>query len=312
MGVLLTRAESSELYRLLAEDTGDIVFKLDRDGFLVEASPAIAGLGVNLPELLIGPHIADLVDPMRAGDLREIHRRVMGGLRVRGWTEFMVRMPSGQQRWFELSLRALSGPGLPAYGALGLLRDIDERKRHEQELFAAEMTDPLTGLTNRRAFMTMLEHLIECDMPGSMVLLDIDHFRAINMKHGHSVGDEVLLLFADSVRRLARSSDIVSRVGGEALGILMPGTSLAQAEANCQRIVSAVGELRQDVAGTRIAITASAGVSRIVGTLDATIQRAEMALFLAKAKGRNRLESDCGSRLAWTGERQVGHARGSC
>lgn len=294
MGVLMTRAESSELYRLLAEDTGDIVLRLDREGFLVDASPAIAGLGVALPELLIGPHIADLVDPLRAGDVREIHRRVMSGHRERGWTEFPARALTGQQRWFELSLRALAGPGGPAYGALGLLRDIDERKRHEHALFAAEMTDPLTGLTNRRAFMSMLEHLIDCDLPGSLVLLDIDHFRAINMRHGHSVGDEVLSLFADLVRRQARSSDIVSRVGGEALGILMPGTSVAQAEANCRRIVCAVGELRREVAGTSIAITASAGVARIVGTLDATIQRAEMALFLAKAKGRNRLESDCG------------------
>jgi diguanylate cyclase (GGDEF)-like protein/PAS domain S-box-containing protein len=301
MGVQLSRAESSELYRLLAEDTGDIVLKTDRDGFIVDASPGIARLGVRLPEMLIGPHLADLVHPKRSGDVRRAHGAVMAGRQFGGWMEFPAN-PAGGERWFELNLRALAAPGSSPYGALGLLRDVDERKRHEQELFAAEMTDPLTGLTNRRAFMAMLEHMIDSDFTGSLALLDLDHFKAINLKLGHSAGDEVLVLFADFVRRLARSSDIVSRVGGETLGLLMPGSSTAQAEANCQRIVTALAEIRHQACGESLAITASAGVARIAGTLDKTIQRAEMALFMAKAKGRNRLECDFGLRLAWDSE----------
>lgn len=303
MGVQLTRAESAELYSLLAEDSGDIVLKTDRHGFITDASPALARLGVVLPEMLFGPHIADLVHPDSSGAVRRAHSSVMAGSKVRGWIEFPVHPGGGEERWFELSLRALAAPGSSPYGALGLLRDIDLRKRHETELFAAEMTDPLTGLTNRRAFMAMLEHMIDSDFAGSLALIDLDHFKAINMKHGHSAGDAVLVLFADLVRRLARRSDIVSRVGGETLGLLMPGSSTAQAEANCRRIVTALAEMRHDICGESLAITASAGVARLAGTLDASIQRAEMALFMAKAKGRNRLECDPGLRLAWDGER---------
>ena len=303
MGVQLSRVESAELYSLLAEDSGDIVLKTDRDGFITDASPALARLGVKLPDMLFGPHIADLVHPKRSDEVRRAHSSVMAGRNVRGWIEFPAHPRAGEERWFELNLRALAAPGSSPYGAIGLLRDIDLRKRHEQELFAAEMTDPLTGLTNRRAFMSMLEHMIDSDFTGSIALLDIDHFKAINMKLGHSAGDEVLVLFADFVRRLARSSDIVSRVGGETLGLLMPGTSTMQAEANCQRIVTALADMRHEVCNQTLAITASAGVARIAGTLDKTIQRAEMALFMAKAKGRNRLECDFGLRLAWEGER---------
>jgi len=303
MGVQLSRAESAQLYSLLAEDSGDIVIKTDRDGFITDASKALARLGISMPGMLFGPHIADLVHPRRSEVVRRAHSSVMAGRGVRGWIEFPAHPRSGGECWFELSLRALTDPGGSPYGAIGLLRDIDLRKRHEQELFAAEMTDPLTGLTNRRAFMSMLEHMIESDFSGSLALLDLDHFKAINMKLGHSAGDEVLVLFADFVRRLARSSDIVSRVGGETLGLLMPGSSTMQAEANCQRIVTALADMRHEVCGESLAITASAGVARIAGTLDKTIQRAEMALFMAKAKGRNRLECDFGLRLAWDRER---------
>ncbi len=305
MGVQLTRAESSELYRLLAEDTGDILFKTDRAGFILDASMAIARLGIDLPDLLIGPHIADLVHPVRAEEVRRAAQSVMAGRQVRGWIEFPARTRMGTERWFELNLRALSGNDGAIYGALGLLRDIDERKRHERELFAAEMTDPLTGLTNRRAFTAMLRHMVAGGQAGCLALLDIDHFKAINMKYGHSAGDRVLVLFAEFVRELARSNDIVSRVGGESLGLLMPGASLARAEAACQRIVSRLGAFRLDIGGQSLAITASAGVARIAGTVDGAIRDAEMALFLAKAKGRNRIESECGMRLAWAGERQA-------
>jgi diguanylate cyclase (GGDEF)-like protein/PAS domain S-box-containing protein len=297
MGVQLSRAESSELYRLLAEDTGDIVIKTDRDGFILDASPAIARLGVVMPEMLIGPHISDLVDPGRANQVRRSHQAVVTGQHSRCRIEFPAPAHLGETCWFELNLRGLAGSGGAIQGAIGLLRDIGERKLHEQVLFAAKMTDPLTGLTNRRAFLAMLEHMIDGGQPGCLALIDIDHFKAINLKYGHSAGDEVLVLFAEFVRERASSNVIVSRVDGESLSLLMPGASATRAAADCRQIVGALGELHLEISGKRLAITASAGVARIDGTPDAVVRRAEMALFLAKAKGRNRLESDCVERL---------------
>lgn len=297
MGVQLSRAESSELYRLLAEDAGDIVFKTDCEGFILEASPAIARLGILMPDMLIGPHISDLVRPDRAGEVRRALGDVISGQLQRGWIEFPALAPFGEDHWFELNLRALTGGNGKLLGALGLLRDIGERKRHEQALFATRMTDPLTGLTNRSAFQAMLGHMVDQGHPGCLALIDIDHFKAINLKYGHSAGDEVLVLFAEFVRGMASSHDIVSRVDGESLSLLMPGASPASARDHCQRIVDALGEMRLEIRGEPLAITASAGVARIEGTPDAVFRRAELALFLAKAKGRNRLESECAPRM---------------
>ena len=301
MGVQLTRAESSQLYRLLAEDTGDIVFKTDREGFILDASPAIARLGIDLAAMLLGPHIADLVHPGRSEDVRGAHRAVVAGRQERGWIEFPTCASSNETRWFELNLRALAGGDGRVYGALGLLRDIDQRKRYEAELFAAEMTDPLTGLTNRRAFVEMLRHMAAGGQPGCVALIELDHFKAVSLKHGHSAGDEVLAQFAEMVARCARSSDIVSRAGDESLGLLMPGASMVKAEARCRGILADLAAGGLATGGNRLAITASAGVARIDSSLDATLRRAEMALFMARAKGRNRLECDFGPQLDWPG-----------
>jgi diguanylate cyclase (GGDEF)-like protein len=157
------------------------------------------------------------------------------------------------------------------------------------------MTDPLTGLTNRQAFVAMLQHLVQANAGGCLAIFDIDHFKAINMQYGQSIGDEVLVSFAEFLRTLVRSDDIVSRIGGESLGVLLLKATPDQAETMCQRIIAALAEIGQF--GRRISVTASAGVARIHGSVDDTIRRAELALFLAKAKGRNRLEMHEDTRL---------------
>lgn len=169
----------------------------------------------------------------------------------------------------------------------------------QEQIFAAAMTDPLTGLTNRKAFIAMLQHLVDTRVGGCLALFDIDHFKTINMKYGQAVGDEVLVVFADLLRTLMRSEDTISRIGSESIGILLPRARADQAEAICARVVTTLSEVRQTAGSQRLAITASAGVARIEGSLDDTLKRAELALFFAKAKGRNRLEMDEGLHFPW-------------
>lgn len=213
------------------------------------------------------------------------------------WVEFPALTKDEGERWFEMQVRCLTDEQDTIYGALCVMRSIDERRRYQSELFAAAMTDPLTGLTNRKAFIDMLGHLVDGKVSGCLALFSIDHFRTINMQYGQAVGDQVLVVFAELLRTLVRADDIVSRVGGESLAVLLPNTSPDEAEAVCRRIVVALAEIREAGGATCLSITASAGVSRIEKSLDDTIKRAELALFFAKTKGRNRLEVDGAGRF---------------
>ena len=299
MEVKFTPRDTSVLYRLLAEDTTDIILKTDRKGYILHASPGIRRLGLALSGQLIGNHIVDLVAPAFSAIVKAEHDAAIAGGQRGRWIEVPALTGTGEKRWFEIQIRALFDEDDRVTGAISVMRNIDERKALEEQLFAAAMTDPLTGLTNRKAFIAMLQHLVDDQIGGCLALFDLDHFKTINMQFGQSVGDEVLVAFSDLLRTMMRSDDIVSRIGSESLGVLLPRATPDQAEAICARVITALSEIRQTAGSSGLTITASAGVARIDGSLDDTLKRAELALFFAKAKGRNRLEMDEGLRFPW-------------
>ncbi|MGN6501191.1 MAG: GGDEF domain-containing protein [Tsuneonella sp.] len=293
MGVHLTPAEGFALYGLLAETGTDIILKTDRRGFIVHATPALELLGFALPDMLFGPHLAELAAPSHADDLRREHASVVAGHRSLQWSEFPARMADGRTAWFELQLRPLAEARGQVYGALGVMRNIDDRRALEERLFAAAMTDPLTGLTNRQAFQAMLGHLVShSGADASLALFSIDHFTAINLRYGQQTGDLVLTAFADLLRAVLRGQDIISRVGNRRFAVLLPHTAPAEAGLLCRRVLTALTDLGGGAGEDGLPVTASAGVARIGGTLDTTVRRAELALFLARAKGGSRLEVD--------------------
>ncbi|MCT2398930.1 sensor domain-containing diguanylate cyclase [Novosphingobium mangrovi (ex Huang et al. 2023)] len=288
----LTVQESSALYGLLAESTSDIILKSDLEGNVVHASPALEKLGFRTPDVLARTHLLDYVAPEGREAVQRAYRDALAGAGPRRWVEFPAVTTDNRRRWFEIQTQALKDESGKTYGGLSIMRSIDERRELEQQLFAATYTDPLTKLTNRAAFISMLEHMIEKEMDGCLALFSIDFFRTINMQYGQHRGDEVLIVFADLLREMLRSEDIISRIGSERFAVLLPRTTSAEAEAICSRVITTLAELRQKVGESRFAITASASVASIGVSLDSTIERAEMALFVAKAKGRNRLEME--------------------
>lgn len=288
----ITRRESSALYRLLADATSDIILKTDCRGFIVHASPAIERLGISLPSMLIGPHIQDLVHPACAAAIEGRHEAAIDGRQNGDWMEFPALTSDRQERWFEIRMRRLVDEQGEVYGALSIMRSIEERRAYEEQLFAAAMTDPLTGLTNRRAFIAMLGHMLDKQVDGCLALFALDHLKAINMKYGQAAGDAALVTFSDVLRQSLRSQDIISRVGGESLGVLLPRGVPEEVEAICRRTIEALGRTRVVVDGRRISITASAGVARIAASVDHTLKRAEMTLLFAKATGSGKVEVD--------------------
>lgn len=280
----ISPGECSALYRLVAESPTDLVLKTDRFGRIVHATRATAGLGLALVGNPVGRHLLELLHPSYAEIVLAEHAAAVSGATTSSWREVLGIAEDGAHRWLEMKLGALPGSD----GALGIFRSIDDRRALEDQLFVAAMTDPLTRLTNREAFSRMLAHLVESGAPGHVALFDLDHFRTINLKHGHSGGDRVLVAFSRLLRGLLRRDDILSRIGGGTFGVLLPDAGAATAQAACSRVVAAMAELN-DAPG-RARLTASAGVARFAVSADATLREAELALLAAKARGRNRVE----------------------
>ena len=290
MGMNFTVQESSALYGLLAETSSDVIIKTDCDGMIVHASPGIRKLGVE-PHADHGPHLLDLVAEQGREAVARALSSALEGRQGTRWTEFPAVTADARETWFEIRIRPLI-EDRGVYGALAVMRSIDERRSLREQLFAATYTDPLTQLTNRAAFISMLEHMIAQGMEGCLAMFSIDFFRTINMKYGQTAGDDVLRVFADLLREMLRSDDIISRIGSERFAVLLPRTTPEQAQAICARVVTTMADLRQKVGDSRLAITTSGSVASISESMDSTIERAELALFCAKAKGRNRLEME--------------------
>jgi diguanylate cyclase (GGDEF)-like protein len=182
-----------------------------------------------------------------------------------------------------------------------LKAEIEQRLHVEALLAEAAMTDPLTGVLNRRAQMEMLQQAARRLVPGepglAVILVDIDRFKQLNDRYGHAVGDRVLCAVAERLRDLCGGSQshCVARWGGEEFLVLLPGVSLAAA---CER----AEELRREVAAVRvdsIAVTASFGVTELLAgeALDAGLRRCDQALYRAKAAGRNTVVAAQGTRF---------------
>ena len=165
----------------------------------------------------------------------------------------------------------------------------------------AAVTDPLTGLKNRRHFDAALEHedAIRKRIPAekrpkrSAILFDLDHFGMVNKRFGHRVGDRVLRLFADTLKARIRASDLMARYGGEEFVVILDGASRDEAIGIAEQVRKAYAKQSVDTGtGERLTSTVSAGCStlepwEIEGTL--LLERADVALAMAKAGGRDQV-----------------------
>ena len=170
------------------------------------------------------------------------------------------------------------------------------KERTELRYKTAASIDPLTGLANRRAFMSDAEAAIASrssrSEPLAVLLADLDHFKEINDVFGHAIGDQVLNAFAATLRRCIGAGDLGGRLGGEEFAILLPGKSDAEAIDIGERIRRSFAQTAGEIDGRMVAATVSIGVaaSRIgARDLAGLLGRADDALYQAKARGRNRV-----------------------
>jgi diguanylate cyclase (GGDEF)-like protein len=171
------------------------------------------------------------------------------------------------------------------------------KERTELRHKTAAMIDPLTGLLNRRAFLqdaeALLQQQIARDRPIGVLLIDLDHFKSINDRFGHGTGDSVLQIFAKTAQESLRQTDLVGRLGGEEFVVVLADASIDNAYLVADRLRNAFAVNAAVLDGVALHATASIGVSVIVDPaqdLAMLITLADQALYLAKARGRNRVE----------------------
>jgi diguanylate cyclase len=176
--------------------------------------------------------------------------------------------------------------------------EITNLQQSLEAIRAESLTDPLTGLGNRKYFDRMIgqavQHALAHNEPLSLLMFDIDHFKSFNDSYGHLTGDQVLRLVGQSLKQTIKGQDITARYGGEEFAVVLPNTALRQALTVADHIRRAVmaKELKKKSTGEILGrVTISVGVSMLKPEDDthALIDRADACLYAAKRNGRNRV-----------------------
>lgn len=286
--------EIEQMYRNLQENLPVGIYRAEQGGLLQTANSAlIRMMGFDSFEELQNAKLQDVwVDP---------RQRVM-----------MIRRlcEEGSVLDYQVNVRRKNGEELIAsFDARGtfdsegrliyfdtIVQDITSRVMAERELERLARTDSLTGLLNRQHLMERLEEEMDRTSryrrPLSLMLMDLDHFKEVNDKHGHLAGDAVLVTSASRILQSLRKSDFAGRYGGEEFCVVLPETGLDGAAGLAERLRRSLEETRHTLSdGTGLKVTCSIGVAEAsCRDVEDLIAVADAALYLAKRSGRNRVE----------------------
>ncbi|MDH4583991.1 diguanylate cyclase [Pseudomonas sp. BN415] len=257
------------------------------DGRILDANPMLEQLFAQRREELLGQPLSQLVGEAEGPLLTNLLRQADG-------------------RPHDIEARRGDGGGFPAELAIASLdesqqrlveiRDVSHRKALERQLLHLATTDPLTGALNRRAFEERAEQELQRarrqSSPLCLALLDLDHFKQVNDRHGHQVGDDVLRQFSQLCQQQARRTDLFARYGGEEFIFLLPDTSADSAHHLLERLRMALHGLEIAAPGGPIRVSVSIGLASVSANDDLHRLQgvADAALYRAKQLGRNRVE----------------------
>lgn len=235
-----------------------------------------------VPETELESYIERRIEMIRTGDTRPI-----------------------ELRWSRDRVVRYQITALPGGGRMLTYTDITDLARTADQLEKLATTDSLTGLCNRRQFVTLADREVgrfrRYGRPLSMLLLDIDKFKAVNDRFGHDVGDQMIQHVGNLCEENKRNPDAVARVGGEEFAILLPETDLESSCIVAERLRRMVAERPLETGGMRVPVTISVGVAELnpamTGTSD-LMKLADRMLYEAKRSGRNRIASVSGGKLA--------------
>lgn len=287
--------ESEAHYRLLAENTSDMIVRSGLDTRRHYVSPASRTLLGYDPDELVGTMPMDQIHPDDAEAYARVLTTLGEGRTARAVTRQRYRRKDGSWVWVEVTFNLTrdATDGHPT-GYVAAVRDISEREEAARRIGHMARHDALTDLANRTLFRERLIEAFTANRRGkdgfSVLYLDLDRFKAVNDGLGHQAGDRLLCRVADRLKGLVRQSDTVARVGGDEFTVIQAGTDRPEdPQQLAQRLIEAI---RQpiDLDGERVIVGASVGIARAPqdgGDADTLCRHADLALYRAKAAGRN-------------------------
>jgi diguanylate cyclase (GGDEF)-like protein/PAS domain S-box-containing protein len=212
-------------------------------------------------------------------------------------SNYMVRIVSNTGRVIDCQMHASNVQWDGRIAALAIFEDVTDYRAMEAELRRLATIDSLTELANRRQFFIRMDEALsrlqrDVDREVAILMCDLDHFKEINDRFGHAAGDVVLRHFSTLLRDELRKVDVAGRVGGEEFAVLLPESDQAAAMVFAERLRKKVAETSVCIEGEPVFITVSIGIAAMLvadETADQGLLRADKALYLAKAAGRNRI-----------------------
>ncbi len=288
--------DSEARYRLLAENSTDMITRSAADGTFLYASDASRTLLGYQPSELEGRNVYDFMHPPDQNEIRHLAALIND---TRSTTfSFRMRRKEGALVWFETTCRLLRDPVTGAAGEiLGVSRDITERKRAEEQIEFQAYHDALTGLPNRRLFRdrltVALAHARRMRSLVAVMFLDLDRFKEVNDTLGHSFGDEMLKEVATRLQQSLREEDSIARMGGDEFTVLLADLGSSDDVASiAQKLIDAVA-LPMCIEEREIFITTSIGIALFPSdgdTAELLLKNADHAMYRAKDAGRGSLQ----------------------
>ena len=274
----------------------NLSFVLDEQGRYLEVIANEPDLLAARPDQLIGRLVEDVLPPQEAAKVLDSI-----GLTIQTGTiqkiEYKIPVVAGCERWFEGRIALMEKGDLGRGKVVFMASDITERVQLYQEVQRLANQDVLTGCLNRRYFMEKtaqeIQRAMRYNRPLSLLMIDIDHFKNVNDRYGHQVGDQVLCNLVMLCQKQIRSMDYLGRYGGEEFVVLMPETASQGAMQASERLRNEIEKMEIKTPQGGLSITVSMGLASFERgfdekqTLDTLVKTADTALYAAKAAGRN-------------------------
>ncbi|MEK7716898.1 MAG: EAL domain-containing protein [Pseudomonadota bacterium] len=287
--------------RKLVNGMHEILFELDADGHIIFLNPAwqaLTGfaaddsLGKSFSDFLLGE---DAIRDFEANALPRLHEKNR---------EISLRSADGKHLWMSLDADAQTDSAGNFTGIIGTFSDITKSvelnhllSRYQDELYHLSVTDPLTGLYNRRHFDSQLEVILSDHLPKNMpvclLLIDLDGFKFINDTYGHPFGDEVLRTTAQLLKQQVRRNDYIARLAGDEFAMVLKNTDIENATRIAQKLHDRISDTRIPLPVGHMQLQSSMGVAEApthAANAQDLVSAADVALYHSKRGGRNRIE----------------------